>query len=115
MDILYIDVKKAFDTVSHQKLLYKLEKMGVGGNMMIWFNKFMCERTQCVRVNNVETDVSPVISGTGQGTILGSLLFLLFISDISNEINNGSKITLYADDAKLYNIQAVKKHAPQLK
>ena len=101
VDIIYIDLAKAFDSVSHRKLLYKLNKVGIGGSILTWFGNFLCNRMQCVRVNSTLSTFLPVGSGIGQGTILGPLLFILYVNDITSQISNNT-VKLYADDAKLY-------------
>ena len=65
------------------------------------YENFLCNRIQCVRVNNTLSTFLPVGSGIGQGTILGPLLFILYVNDVANQISN-STVKLYADDAKLY-------------
>ena len=103
MDIIYIDFEKAFDKVSIEKLIYKLSKYGVGGYVLDWLVAFLVNRQQTVRVGTCYADFQSVGSGIGQGTILGPLLFILYIDKIS-DVSNGlsSKIKLYADDSKLY-------------
>ena len=101
VDVLYIDLAKAFDSVSHDKLLYKLTKIGIGGNLHKWFTNFLTGRSFNVKVDEVRSRHAPVGSGIPQGTILGPLLFILFINNVSHEILN-SQIQLYADDSKMY-------------
>ena len=103
LDIIYIDFEKAFDKVSIEKLIYKLSKYGMGGEILDWLKSFLTNRQQTVRVGNCYSDLQHVLSGIGQGTILGPLLFLLYIDMISNVLSDQScTIELYADDSKLY-------------
>ena len=102
LDIIYIDLAKAFDTVSHEKLIYKLRLLGIGGNMLSWFTSFLTGRIQCVRVSNNFSSPYLVTSGIGQGTILGPLLFILYVNDVVDCIAPETKIQMYADDAKIY-------------
>ena len=101
VDVIYIDLEKAFDTVSHQKLLLKLRSIGIGGNFYEWLKDFLIGRRQCVKVNFSSSAYVDVISGIPQGTILGPLLFLLFVNEVPSLCRNSS-IKLYADDLKMY-------------
>ena len=101
VDIVYIDLAKAFDSVSLQKLLFRLRKIGIGGPLMEFFRSFLIGRSNCVRIKRVYSPYEPVLSGIPQGTILGPALFILYINSIA-EIPTSSTIQLYADDAKLY-------------
>ena len=101
LDVLYIDLEKTFDSLSHEKLLYKLSKVGIGGNLYNWFSNFLTGRHFCVNVDGSKSATSTVDSGIPQGTILGPLLFILFINNVSDVLTS-SKIKLYADDSKLY-------------
>jgi hypothetical protein len=99
---VFLDFAKAFDTVSHTKLLHKLHAYGVEGFIFGWIKAFLANRTQMVRVGDAISDPKPVSSGVPQGSVLGPLLFLIYINDMLDSIVSDS--LLYADDAKLYRI-----------
>ena len=99
-DILYLDFAKAFDTVPHQRLFNKLEAYGVEGNILKWISSFLSNRTQRVRVNNSYSNSTPVHSGIPQGSVLGPVLFTIYINDLPDVVENICKI--FADDTKLY-------------
>ena len=101
IDVIYLDFSKAFDTVPHQRLLSKLKAYGIQNNMLSWIESFLSERKQRVRVNAAYSDYAPVTSGIFQGSILGPLLFIIFINDLPNDTSCPCKI--FADDTKLYN------------
>ena len=101
IDIIYLDFKKAFDTVPHKRLLEKIKSYGILGNIYNWIEDFLSNRTQKVRVNNQYSRESPVQSGIPQGSILGPILFTIFINDLPDGIKSICKI--FADDTKIYN------------
>ena len=101
VDVVYLDISKAFDTVSHPKLLYKLKKMGFRGALFKWLENFLCGRTQKVKINNIFSSSSNVKSGVPQGSVLGPLLFILYLNDIISCIGD-CFIKIFADDCKLY-------------
>ena len=102
VDVLYLDYAKAFDTVPHQRLVKQVETFGVTEKALKWIESFLSNRRQKVRVNNDVSDWSPVISGVPQGSILGPILFTLFVFDIPGEIE--SLISMFADDTKIYQL-----------
>ena len=81
--ILFIDLKKAFDTIDHEILLSKLELYGFNGASLNLFRDYLSDRTQVTVINNVNSDTSRIRCGVPQGSILGPLLFLLYINDLT--------------------------------
>ena len=98
--ILFIDLKKAFDTIDHEILLSKLELYGFNGASLNLFRDYLSDRTQVTVINNVNSDTSRIRCGVPQGSILGPLLFLLYINDLPN-CNLRSDVRMYADDTNL--------------
>lgn len=101
IDTIMIDYAKAFDSVSHNKLCHKLVGYGISGNILLWITNFLSGRTQCVCIGTSASDVARVTSGVPQGSILGPLLFLLYINDLKS-INPNVIMPKFADDLKLY-------------
>ena len=97
---IFLDFKKAFDSVNHTILLSKLEKYGIRGHALDWFCSFLTNRQQYVSIDNENSDTKLIEYGVPQGSILGPLLFLLFINDIP-KCSDLFKFTLYADDSTL--------------
>jgi hypothetical protein len=101
VDVLYYDFAKAFDTVSHPKLLYKLRHFGFSGTFLAWIQSFLSDRTFMVRVNNSFSLPSPVLSGVPQGSVLGLLLFLIYCIEITSLVQY-CNVSMFADDVKMY-------------
>ncbi|MDW0252237.1 MAG: reverse transcriptase family protein, partial [Nitrososphaeraceae archaeon] len=101
-DVIYLDLAKAFDSVVHSKLLYKLEYYGISGLALNWIRDFLCNRTQCVKIGSALSSSTLVGSGVPQGSVLGPLLFLIFINDMCEVVCDGVDMRLFADDAKLF-------------
>ena len=99
IDAILLDFSKAFDKVDHQQLLLKLHQYGIQNSLFAWLKTFLSDRTQTVVVDGQESLAKPVISGVPQGTVLGPLLFLVYINDISKNLSSKTKIRLFADDS----------------
>jgi Reverse transcriptase (RNA-dependent DNA polymerase) len=100
-DAVFTDLSKAFDSISHKKLLIKLRAYGINQNVCAWVADFLSNRCQRVNVNNCFSDWLPCTSGVPQGSVLGPTLFNLYINDLPDCIHH-SDILLYADDAKVF-------------
>ena len=100
VDSVYFDFSKAFDKVPHRRLLGKLEAYGISGSILNWIREFLCGRTQTVVVNGEKSKKAAVRSGIPQGTVLGPLLFVIYINDILDGIESNG--LLYADDTKIF-------------
>lgn len=98
--MVFLDISKAFDKVFHEGLLFKLRQLGIEGNLFNWIESYLLNRQQRVIINGQSSDIKTINAGVPQGSILGPLLFLVFINDITRNIH--SKIYLYADDTSLF-------------
>ena len=100
IDVIYTDFEKAFDRVPHNRLISKLHSYNIDQNVINWIKAFLCGRKQYVKLNDQYSNASNVISGIPQGSILGPLLFIIYINELPEICT--SNLYLYADDAKLY-------------
>ena len=100
VDTLYIDMSKAYDKVSHRRLLEKLRVAGIDGQLLNWIEHFLTGRTQTVIVEGTKSYPTTVLSGVPQGTVLASLLFLVYMNDLPAFIKH-CKVKMFVDDAKL--------------
>ena len=99
LDVIYLDFAKAFDKVPHKRLIKKLEAHGISGNVSRWIKNWLTDRRQRVNINGKISNWADVLSGVPQGSVLGPLLFLIYINDIDDGIM--SKIWKFADDTKI--------------
>jgi hypothetical protein len=97
--VIFLDLKKAFDTVDHDILLDKLKKYGVDGNELLWFKSYLSKRSQVVNINSSLSEFEHINIGVPQGSILGPLLFIIFVNCLPNAVN--CKTIMYADDTTL--------------
>ena len=99
---VFLDISKAFDKVWHEGLLFKLKQNGVDGNLLKFFECYLSHRCQRVGINGQYSDFELIESGVPQGSVLGPLLFLIYINDLEKGIK--SNVKFYADDTMLYSI-----------
>lgn len=101
-DIIFLDFSKAFDRVPHDKLIQKLKRIGLPDILVNWIAEYLTNRSQFVAINDHRSPSLHVSSGVPQGSVLGPLLFLIYINDIVNVITPTVQIRLFADDCVLF-------------
>ena len=100
-DVIYTDFSKAFDSVPHERLFIKMESLGIRGDILKWVKSFLTGREQCVNVDGAFSSWKKVISGIPQGSVIGPILFVIFINDMPDAVKQ-CFCKLFADDCKLF-------------
>ena len=100
-DVIYTDFSKAFDSVPHERLFLKMKSLGIKGDILRWVKSFLRGRTQCVNVDGEYSTWRKVISGIPQGSVIGPILFVIFINDMPDAVKQ-CFCKLFADDCKLF-------------
>jgi hypothetical protein len=98
---IFFDLQKAFDTVNHAILLHKMFNYGIRGIAYGWFESYLCNRRQFTAIANVRSNLAQITCGVPQGSVLGPLLFLLYVNDVANVVP-GQDVKLFADDTNLF-------------
>ena len=102
-DVIYFDFSKAFDSVNHDLILHKLKyEYAIDGSLLKFLMNYLGEREQSVVLDGIKSSSKPVLSGVPQGSILGPILFVLFINDLPQGISEDTHLALYADDTKIW-------------
>ena len=100
VNIIYLDFQKAFDKVPHQRILLKLKAHGIGDSLSDWIGQWLTDRRQRVEVDGEVSNWKSVLSGAPKGSVLGPLLFLIYINDLDDNII--SNVLKFADDTKVF-------------
>ena len=103
MNVVYTDMRKAFDSVNHRILITILESLGIEPRLTAWLRNFLSNRVQQVCLNGTFSSPLAVLSGVPQGSVIGPFLFLLFINGLADCVTSQNVgISLFADDSKLF-------------
>ena len=113
--VAYIDYQSAFDCISHPKLLLKLSSYGITGNLYLWIKSLLTSRNQIFKINHSNSTSCHVTSGVVQGSVIGPMLFNIFINDVTNHADLNFTIKLFADDIKIYTDLPNTSHQPTYK
>ena len=100
--LFFLDLSKAFDKVPHQPLLNKLRDLEVNAHILRWLENYLFNRSQYVVINGVSSSTSLAISGVPQGSVLGPLLFLVYVNDVAYQIYGRCLLSLFADDILMH-------------
>ncbi len=98
--MIYFDFRKAFDWVPHLRLLQKLDQLGIAGRLHSWLQSFLTKRTLRIKIGDGYSEFIDVTSGVPQGSVLGPVLFLMYINDCLNDLSCDA--VMFADDVKIW-------------
>ena len=113
VNIIYLEMSKAFDTVNHTKLLRELHQYGFGGNLLTWLESYLPNRSQRVTILGATSSLLPVTSGVPQGSILGPILFLMYVNSLPDVVRS-KQIAAFVDDTKVFKEITSTRDAEQL-
>ena len=102
--IVFFDISKAFGTVPHVPLLETLQNLNINEYLLRWIKSYFLQRSQYVAVEGHDSSTLPVVSGVPQGSVLGPLLFVTYINDVTSVVSSESELNMFADDIGLYRI-----------
>ena len=102
--IVFFDISKAFDTVPHLPLLETLQNLNINEYLLRWIKSYLLQRSQYVAVEGHDSSMLPVVSGVPQGSVLGPLLFITYINDVTSVVSSESELNMFTDDIALYRI-----------
>ena len=114
VDALYLDFRKAFDSIPRQRLSHKLQEYGITGKLNKWIASFLSDRHQQVTVRGCNSPWAPVSTGVLQGSVLGPVLFIIYINDLPDAVCSSSSIKIFADDTKIYRNVSLSSGSEQL-